>query len=84
MIWENKVQSIVMLTNLTENSFGQVCVDRKKREKSVLFVLFQRKCDQYWPEVNQTVLYGSFRITGLSHQCLTDYDKRLFALVQVS
>ncbi|CAF0818992.1 unnamed protein product [Adineta ricciae] len=42
------------------------------------------KCHQYWPELDQTIVYGSYKITCIDKQCLCDYEKRYFQMSQVS
>ena len=83
MMWELKLKSIVMLTNTTEGASRMVMFP------DVLFFLLisyllQTKCHQYWPELDQTVIYGSYKITCIDKQCLCDYEKRYFQMSQVS
>ncbi|CAF3729738.1 unnamed protein product [Rotaria sp. Silwood1] len=66
MIWELKLKSIVMLTNIIEGASRMT------------------KCHQYWPELNQTITYGSYQITCVDKQFLCDYEKRFFHLTKVS
>ncbi|CAF4970384.1 unnamed protein product, partial [Rotaria socialis] len=62
MIWELKIKSVVMLTNVIEGASRMT------------------KCHQYWPELGQTITYGSYCITCVDVISIGDYDKRYFQL----
>ncbi|CAF1690462.1 unnamed protein product, partial [Adineta ricciae] len=66
MMWELKLKSIVMLTNVIEGASRMT------------------KCHQYWPELGQTVTYGSYRITCFDVISVGDYDKRYLQLMKVN
>ncbi|CAF0724224.1 unnamed protein product [Adineta steineri] len=42
------------------------------------------KCHKYWPECNETIIFGSYQITCIDTQCLCNYKKRYFQLTKVS
>ncbi|CAF1064624.1 unnamed protein product [Rotaria sordida] len=65
MIWELKIKSIVMLTNVIEGASRMT------------------KCHQYWPELGQTITYGSYRIICVDVISIGDYDKRYFQLAKI-
>jgi len=46
--------------------------------------LYKTKCHQYWPELGQTITYGSYRIICIDIISVGDYDKRYFQLTKVS
>ena len=85
MVWELQVQSIVMLTNTVEGVSGIV-----SRQWLVFFLLkfffylFENKCHQYWPELNQTITYGSYEITCVARECFCDFLQRSFEVIHVS
>ncbi|CAF1581861.1 unnamed protein product [Rotaria sp. Silwood1] len=66
MIWELKIKSIVMLTNVIEGASRMT------------------KCHQYWPELGQTITYGSYCITCIDIISIGDYDKRYFQLAKIN
>ncbi|UJR31995.1 hypothetical protein I4U23_019465 [Adineta vaga] len=66
MMWELKLKSIVMLTNVIEGASRMT------------------KCHQYWPELGQTITYGSYRITCFDIISVGDYDKRYFQLMKIN
>ncbi|CAF2263567.1 unnamed protein product [Rotaria magnacalcarata] len=65
MIWELKIKSVVMLTNVIEGASRMT------------------KCHQYWPELSQTITYGSYCITCIDVISIGDYDKRYFQLNKI-
>ncbi|CAF1460746.1 unnamed protein product [Adineta steineri] len=66
MMWELKLKSIVMLTNVIEGASRMT------------------KCHQYWPELGETITYGSYRITCFDIVSVGDYDKRYFQLIKIN
>ncbi|CAF4575532.1 unnamed protein product, partial [Rotaria sp. Silwood2] len=66
MIWELKIKSVVMLTNVIEGASRMT------------------KCHQYWPELDQTITYGSYRVTCVDVISIGDYDKRYFQLAKIN
>ncbi len=49
-----------------------------------MYLFLKTKCHQYWPELGQTITYGSYRITCIDVISVGDYDKRYFQLVKVN
>ena len=84
MMWELKLKSVVMLTNTTEGASRMVIFSDVRFFALLISYLLQTKCHQYWPELDQTIIYGSFKITCIDKQCLCDYEKRYFQMSQVS
>lgn len=82
MVWELKLKSIVMLTNVIEGVSRMV--DIFISFSNIFLFHFKTKCHQYWPELNQTITYGSYKITCIDKQCLGDFEKRFFQLAKVS
>jgi hypothetical protein len=84
MIWQLKLKSIVMLTNVIEGASRMVISFNILFSFLLLCFFIKTKCHQYWPKLNQTIIYGSYSITCIDKQCLCDYEKRYFQLTKVS
>ena len=83
MVWEKRIRSIVMLTNVIEGASRMVGTDPSAL--NTRSTLVQTKCHQYWPDLHQTVVYGVYQITCMTTENSCDYEKRSFQLTaQVS
>lgn len=75
MVWEQRVNIIVMITNLVER--GRVST----LSPLILFVLFirvfllQRKCDMYWPKEG-TETYGVIQVRLVKEDVMATYTIR--------
>lgn len=43
-----------------------------------MYVLLQRKCDQYWPELSEPQFYGDLVVNVQSESNMSDYVIRIF------
>jgi len=71
-----------MLTNVTEGGLRTVRHNKNKNNKNLVFI--KTKCHQYWPDLYQTINYGSYQIISIDEQNCSAYKKRVFQLSQVS
>lgn len=46
--------------------------------------MFQEKCKQYWPEVDQIVTYGNIKVTCTQKHVLANYTLRCIDLWKAS
>ncbi|WAR18081.1 PTPRF-like protein [Mya arenaria] len=64
MVWQQKVEKIVMVTNLVENATP--------------------KCEQYWPNVGTSKMYGEFKITCHSEDMYAEFTRRALTVTRSS
>ncbi|XP_052773554.1 receptor-type tyrosine-protein phosphatase S-like isoform X3 [Mya arenaria] len=64
MVWQQKVEKIVMITNMIENA--------------------SLKCEQYWPNVGTSMMYGEFRITCHSEDMYAEFTRRALTIIRSS
>ncbi|WAR18032.1 PTPRK-like protein, partial [Mya arenaria] len=64
MVWQQKVEKIVMVTNLIENA--------------------SPKCEQYWPNVGTSKMYGEFKITSHSEDMYAEFTRRALTITRSS
>ncbi|KAH3797940.1 hypothetical protein DPMN_151530 [Dreissena polymorpha] len=60
MIWQQKVDNIVMVTNLVEEG--------------------KDKCEQYWPNVESSTLYGDIRVSCTTEDKHAEFIRRTFVI----
>ena len=83
-MWELKLKSIVMLTNVIEGASRMVSRSSLGLLRRNTLSRSQTKCHQYWPDLGHTITYGSYRISCIDVVSLGDYDKRYLQLTRVS
>ena len=83
-MWELKLKSIVMLTNVIEGASRMVSRSNLRLHRRDTVAYSQTKCHQYWPDLGHTITYGSYRISCIDVVSLGDYDKRYLQLTKVS
>ncbi|XP_052762041.1 receptor-type tyrosine-protein phosphatase mu-like [Mya arenaria] len=64
MIWQEKVEKIVMLTNLVED------------EKD--------KCEQYWPDLGTSKIYGKVHVSSQSEDEYAEFTRREYTITKES
>ncbi|XP_052221304.1 receptor-type tyrosine-protein phosphatase T-like [Dreissena polymorpha] len=60
MIWQQKVDTIVMVTNLVEEG--------------------KDKCEQYWPNVESSTMYGDIRVSCTNEDTYAEFIRRTFVI----
>jgi hypothetical protein len=76
MIWQLRIQSIIMVTRLFED--GKVRWTTRFAS-SIVVVFVQHKCIQYWPDEGEKRV-NDFRIRLEAEEKYADYTIRRFAL----
>ena len=96
MIWEQCINTVVMLTNLSEEGKVKMVMTYSTQLisnyyymntflfKSNTYVTLQPKCDQYWPDdVNNAITYGNISVTLLEENIQSHFTIRNFLLTMV-
>lgn len=73
-----------MLTNVIEGASRMVSFKSFNYLNSTVQYYLKTKCHQYWPELGQTITYGSYHITCVDVISVGDYDKRYLQLSKVN
>ena len=90
MTLEQEVTVIVMTTNIVENSKVKYSFLLKYSVSFIfklsisLFLLFQEKCEKYWPDVEETLSFGEISVTTKSIVHYADFLVRTFAVKKAS
>lgn len=94
MVWQEKSRTVIMLTNPTET--GKVKkLQINQIEMSITYCKFlsyyisdifhlQKKCEQYWPEPNETKDYSGIKVKFVSVESHPDFSIRTFHIQKVS
>ena len=75
-MWQENVKHIANLANIYES--GKVNFIHASYTPVIL--IFQKKLEKYWPDINETLQFGDITVQHVSRDVYADYEHRTFAV----